>query len=651
MTISSTIIEPKIVNPVSPFEQLEAKGHRFAKPSKWKTFELNDGTIVRNTIRTLRRSRNITDIYGFDTETFRGTCRLLCCSDGSNKYLLKPTLKECLDFLFYEASRNNAYRFFYNIDFDYNAIIKLFNEYEPSRTEVIRRLDKGIEQEIYGYRISYIKNVMLTIRKGKKKVVITDLFRIFRMSLNSASLEFLKNEQKDKIDGERLNNSLSYWYNYEKEIIKYCIQDCMLVKKLGLIFLEHLEKAKIEKPIYLCSPASLSKQHFRRKSYIPSLSEIPKEIIQIGYDAYYGGRFEIVRKGTFDKIYNYDVNSEYPDIIANLLSFKYGLWIYYDRTKIKKLPEKECFGYFYCKLVIPDDNLISTIPVRYKGMIRFPNGIHENWYTWYDLDLMREFIVDIKEAYIYEGSNVEYKPFDSEIKHIFKKKAEYKNKNKIMYMIFKLTMNALYGCFFEIHNNEQSDGSIERTTGILFNSVNASMITAFGRWKILKDVWNVRDELVGFHTDSILSEIPLDKYLEIGNGLGEWNLEAEGKGFIINTGMYQINDVKGKYIKTRGVPIRYIKDWFAFSESNGHLAFKEFYIKRMTKLGQALIQFKNLDMVNIMYDNKKTININSDKKRTWYRNFKDFNDVLSTNIGSLPLVYAGDVMIPNPIFM
>ena len=645
-----TQIKQNIVNPIFPFDQLEAKGHRFAKPTKWKTFELKDGTVVINNIRTIRRSRHIDDVYGYDTETYRGTCRLLCCSDGSIKSLLKPSFKECLDFLFINASRNNAYRFFYNIDFDYNAILKLYNEYEPSRTEIIRRLDKGMEYEINGYRISYIKGVMLTLRKGRKKVVITDLFRIFKMSLNSASIEFLKNEQKNVIDGERLNVSLSYWKRNEKNIIDYCVQDCLLLKKLGLIFLEHLEKAEIEKPLYLCSPASLSKQHFRKKSWIPSISEIPKEILQIGYDAYYGGRFEIIRKGTFDKLYNYDVNSEYPEIIAKLPSFKYGLWIYYDN--LEKLPDKECFGYFYAELRIPDWNLISTIPVRYKGMIRFPNGIHEGWYTWYDLDLMREFIREIKECYIYEKSKSEYLPFDYEIKHIYKKKAEYKNKNKIMYMIFKLTMNALYGCFYEIHDNEQSDGSIERTTGILFNPVNASMITAFGRWKILKDVWNVRDNLVGFHTDSILSEIPLENYLDIGDGLGKWNLEAKGKGFIINTGMYQINDVvKGKYIRTRGVPLKYIGDWFEFAEKNKNLSSKEFKIYRMVKLGQALREYKNLDMVNIMKDNKKTININSDKKRTWFKSFDDFNEVLTSNVGSLPLIYYSENMIPNPMFM
>ena len=115
------------VKPVFPFEQLERKGYVFARPSKWKSFRLDDGTFVRNNIRYLKCSRFIDDVYGYDTETYKGKCRLICCSDGSNNYLLKPTFLECLDFLFYNASRNTAYRFFYNIDFDYNAILKLFD--------------------------------------------------------------------------------------------------------------------------------------------------------------------------------------------------------------------------------------------------------------------------------------------------------------------------------------------------------------------------------------------------------------------------------------------------------------------------------------------------------------------------------------------
>lgn len=606
----------------------------------WKFHKLNDGTFIFNNSKFITKDYNIFDVIGFDTETYQGTCRLLCRSDGLIKHTsIEPTFKECLDFMFYNASKSLVWRFFFNIDFDINAILKTIDLPPFCKESVIRAIDKGLVVQFDKYSIQYIKGVMFIIKKGKKKVVITDLFRIFRMSLNKASLDFLKNEQKDKINAKMLNKSIKYWNDNIKNIIKYCIQDCKLVKKLGLEFLKYLKKSEIAIPKYLCSPASLSKADFRLNCYIPKLSQIPKFIIQIGYDSYYGGRFEVLKRGTFEKMYNYDINSEYPDIIRKLPSFKYGAW-----KKIKEIPEKECFSYFHVILDIPQDNYISTIPLRYKGMIRFPNGAIQGWFTWYDLDLMRDFIVEILEGYIYLPSKFEYYPFKKRIEQLYNLKAEYKDKNKIMYMIFKLAMNALYGCFFEKHKRYKKDGKSNSVVGVLFNPVYASFITAFGRWSIIKPIWTIKEKIIGFHTDSILSMIPLDKYLNkystgIGKGLGQWSLEASGKGYIINTGMYQINDIKGNIVKTRGIPKKYIKDWFKFAKKNKRLKKKKFYIKRMVKLSQALIQFKDkggIDMVNIMFDNQKTVNINSDKKRHWYNEFISFNRTLTENIDSLP---------------
>ena len=54
-----------------------------------------------------------------------------------------------------------------------------------------------------------------------------------------------------------------------------------------------------------------------------------------------------------------------------------------------------------------------------------------------------------------------------------------------------------------------------------------------------------------------------------------------------------------------------------------------------------------------MIDNKKSVNLNSDSKRCWNRDFIDFNDSLLHSINSLPymVVLDDDVLdiYPNPL--
>ena len=371
---------------------------------------------------------------------------------------------------------------------------------------------------------------------------------------------------------------------------------------------------------------------------------MPQEIQEIALKTYYGGRFELIKRGSFKEAFLYDINSQYPEFIKNLPSLKFGMWL-----SINYLPVKPCIAYFLATLVIPDDNLISTIPVKHKGIVKFPNGYIRKWLTWYDLDLMREHIIEIEKGYIYKESPFEYKPFRNRILFHFKQKAKWKGKNDLMYMIHKLTMNALYGCFVEMHDKE-IEGVNQKVAGMLFNSVYASQITAFGRWSVLKEVWYEKEYIIGIHTDSILTDKKMN--LSISKKIGEWSFEGSGKLFIINTGMYQLNAQK-PILKTRGIPKKYIKDWFKFAGWYYKENSKEFIINRMLKISQALVQNKCLDNVNIMVDAKKSVNINSDRKRNWFREFTDFKDTLKNNISSLPYIAILDndtcELHPNPI--
>lgn len=655
---------------------------------KSKDFTLNTkkGIIhVKNRKHFIKSSFKIEHCISYDTETYQGKCRLLSRGDtrGKTASIFKPTFLQCLEFLLYNASHKGFYRTFFNMDFDVSAILKLlYEELEDKEIadKLIEELYKGKEIEIAGFKLSYISRRLFIIKKGKISVKFTDIWAFYHSKLEDACQDNLNTGKLKEVDAARLNEDWDYWLEVLDETIEYCERDALLTAKLTELRKDSLQKVDIELPKFLCSYASVSKQNFRKKCNIPSITCNPSKILEIAMNTYYGGRFEINRKGSFDNLHLYDIVSEYPTKIKELPSFKYGIW-----KKVEEIAEKETYGFYYVKLNIPKLCRIPTIPVKKRsGILTFPYGQFIDWYTWHDLDLMREYIEEIYEAYEYIESEGEYRPFKKEIEHMIKVKTKIKNKIKrlknipkkvreltSMYDSVKGGMNALYGCFVEC--NKDYDGNIH--AGTLFNPINATFITSYGRWKIIKDIpEEKREYIVAFHTDSITTIVDISDSLDLGTDLGKWEYEKYGKGCILGTGLYQI----GKSVKTRGFKkksinsdyiefftmlskiskskdVGYIKKFSDFFKNLGFTKdeikeiinhFQEYEnitdlpvkSKRMFKIREAMIRRGySIEDVNKMFEEIKYVSLNGDTKRNWNDNFENCEDFLSRNIGSKPM--------------
>lgn len=596
-----------------------------------KYIYLYDGLKVRNTVRKINKEVDKSNCLCLDSETYKGHCRLL--ADSDSRYILEPTFKECLDFLMYRYNDNSIYRFFFNIDFDISAIMKLNKD-----KEFLDKVSHGYTTKFQDYEIYWINGKMFSLKRKNHKVVYTDINSFLHMSLNKAVKKYVdSNLGKDKIDGNLLNTSLEYWDDNLNDIIQYCIKDCKLTQYVGNIFIESLKKAEIVLPKYLVSSASLSKSHFRKHCNFPSIQFIPKKILNIAWKTYHGGRFELLDRGYFKKLFCFDVNSEYPDFMRLLPSFKYGIW-----KQIDYLTNQPSFSLINATLIIPKEVRISTITNKLpNGMNIWANGYQNGWFTWYDLDLMRDYIKDINDCWIYVPSSKEYYPYEQEINNLYAKKRHFKYvlNEHTLELVVKLTMNAKYGTNIEKHTRLNKYGKEIYESGILFNSVYGTFITGYGRWKILKDIHRNNWKYIhGFHTDSVITSKFLNE-LDLGKELGQWSLETNEngiQGILLNTGQYQIGNDK---CKTRGIPKKYIKNWFRFLRKRKLEGLQEiqFTVNRMLKIREALKQHK-IERMNEMKDTKKTIRINSDKKRTWNDDFIDFHDILERNIASLPLI-------------
>jgi len=632
----------------SPKEISKRLGYLY--PEYQRKVKLSNGLEIKNRKQFITKTYKKDYVLAYDTETYEGTCRLLARNTEVNNYVLNPTFIECLRFLMYKANKTNGYRFFYNIDFDVSAILKLWDSKGSKVREkwILRKIEwlkNGIEIKYGKYSLKWLKGRMFIVKDlvRKKSVVFTDLFNFFHLGLNKVAKKYLNQTKISNINGNKLNTSLAYWNKRKKDIIEYCVQDCFLTAKLGNYLIESIERSELPLPRCLVSSASLSKQYFRLNCHISCNRVIPKRIVQIAYDTYYGGRFEMFKRGYFKRLFLYDINSQYPSFIRDLPSMREGVW-----KSTKYVPKKPCLAYFKVKVKIPRDYKIPTIPIYHKGVNKFPVGTITKWMTWFDLDLIRDYIVKVYEGYIFKKAPKSYKPFKKAIDNLFAKKQEFKGKCELEYNLTKLCMNALYGCFIETHKIQDIMGNNNLNAGIMFNSVYASQITAFGRWSVIKDVPRDKyDNIIAIHTDSLISNIPLDDYLTLDLELGNWSKECEGKGIVLNTGMYQI----GYLVKTRGVPKRYIKNWLRFCLKNQIYLKKSFIIEHMRKLSEGLIRDKSLINVNTMMIDKRTVNCNSDTKRDWFSDFNSFQEVLTKFIDSYPYYCYDDEsdLHPNPL--
>ena len=635
----------KSMNAVYPNNKIK----HYYKPytlSMNKNFNPNDfenRIKYKSRIIQLKKIYKCDKIIAFDTETFRGICRLLCRSEvdlrNNKSVIYKPSFDSCINYLTFLIDKPNIYRFMFNLDFDISAILKLYPY--KNKDWFIDKLSKGITMKYqntrHSYEFTWIRGKFFKIKniERQKCIIITDLANFYNLGLGKLAKKYL-NIRKDKIDGKRLNTSLYYWLNHKKAIIKYCIKDCNITKDLAQLVIDIIEKYNLRLPKLLVSPASISKQFYRFKNFITGMKHIPIKIAQIGYNCYYGGRFEVLKRGTFQKGFLYDIVSQYPYFIKDLPDMFNGFWFEY--KDLKELPEKQCIGYFLCQINIPKNEILPTLPIKYKGLVCFPNGYFYDWFTWFDLDLVRNYIISIKKAYIYQCNGNNFKPFYDKTLELFgKKKSIDKKKNEMAYNIVKLTHNGIYGSFIEKHQNiyldKHNNEYIKHKGGIMFNPIYASQITAFGRWSVIKDIpKDKRHHIIAIHTDSIITDIDMSEYLSIGNKLGCWNLEAKGKLTIIATGIYQIDVI----VKTRGIPKKYIKDWFDFYKKYKYKKKKKFKIKRMKKVRECIIQDKSVIYMNVMFDFERSIKCNSDIKRTWYSEFENFNDLSKRQITSLP---------------
>lgn len=607
----------------------------------------------------LKKNKKIKEVIGFDTETEKGKCFLISYYEKEVNKKIKyiRNFDDIIKFMFSHQFRNTI-NFFYNLNYDFQAIIK---HIPMNNLRELAKYDKTIYKKIL---ISYLPNKAFTLSYNKHNVKFFDIAQFYNyLSLNKAGKKYIglkkDNLEENLIDiknlsAERYLEDLQYKYYIDK----YLFLDVKITKLLGQKLYEMMKPYIIPKAFY--SQATFSQQYFlenlKRKVSLPS-----KSILQYALSSYQGGRFEVFKRGYFEKSYIMDIKSAYPHKIIKIPNLTTGEW-----KKSKEYEPESLISIYKINTNIYD---MKISPLKYQlenNLMIYPIGEYKNIYiNKQEIELLQElgFNYKIDSAYHYFDKDPEFPYLFLEDFYDLKEKYKQEGKNELSW-IPKIMMNGFYGKMIQLNpklvftkeykgNKNLYDvvspkGELiyiyrKYEGGKLFNPIVANEITANTRVQLFKAVQKDTEKIIGFQTDSIISEKKLN--LDYSDKLGSWELERKGELVILGSGIYQVLGNRPMK-KLRG----FSKNMDLYKILNDNLDSKSieinltrnFKLKKTMKMqnyNDKIINDKEkMRLFNLIKGEIKSININFDKKRIWDRNFEDCYDVLNNNIDSKPII-------------
>lgn len=594
--------------------------------------------VIMNQTRHKTKQKRIDNHIGYDTETINGYCKLICNSEGDYLYYAdndysddNEIILEILSFLSKNAGKS-ALRWFYNINYDFRAIIK----YLPNDTLI--DLYNNNECTYEGFKISYLPAKFFRIEKNKHSNTFFDVSHFYQGGLDYNAKIYLNSSKIEDIDRKILGSNKNYWNDKKYKIIDYCIQDCKLTAGLGDLFYKNLWKEIEFNPKNPFSAGSISQEYFINNSrFIPTIHGIPDKILMLHQNFYRGGRIEILKRGFFKKLESYDLKSAYPSIMLDLLDYTNGKWIQSNEY------DEKIHGIYRIRYKWLNDS-IGVFPQTIDNLTIYPNIISDYYETVInekELIFLESHLNDC-EYDIIEGYQfipfLEKYPYRECILNLFEQKeiAE-KEGDKNKRMIYKLFINSIYGKTAEAIYNKND---CKFHAGRLYNPIYCNRITSLTRLKLLEASYEIGNSVVGFSTDSILTEKPISNKF-IANKLGCFTHEYTAfDSVVLMSGIrfIQTEEDEDKKISQKVRGFSNDINLKELLEANKDEDIIKTVINKPLTLFQGLA-YNNLtkDDINIFTPVIKELNINGDYRRVWNETFKNAGECLTKRIESIPI--------------
>jgi hypothetical protein len=579
--------------------------------------------------------------YGLDTETPLGK---LGCIATNEEVVEATTFEEVITFLTKKKHRSAIFWTF-NLQFDVEHLLKTSNDkqfLEDIYYEGVRR--PGVSY--MGCTFQYIPRKLFKICKNGMCGTFYDIAQFFNgAGLDKASKQYLNLGGKlPDVDAKKIGEEPGYYRKNLDLVLKYCQRDAQLTLDLAKI----VEGTFTGNGISFRTPisqAKISEMYVRDHYKYPKVPDSLKEAHSWAHKSYHGGLFWTLQRGYFHQpLYSFDINSAYPAVMATLPHWGNGEFKWVESPSPKEDGWKpNVYGWYACEFNCPwipmeefKDGYTIDICFRDKELnlvvnpkrIIYPNGNRRAVVTKAEYEWMKahnyncRFITGLEWHFKQEKYT---SPFEWMPKMYKKRKEIVKtDKTGMLQYALKILLNGLYG----------KTAQAKKGMGILTNFFYASYITAITRLQVAEVALKNLSDVIEIATDSVTLTSDISAEIPISKDLGAWGLDTYEEGLFIGSGMRQEWRTLGGESVTyaRGLTDKRDFDLLAFlTRYRGeHEAW--FTRKRPIHLGEMIVHHKALkyEDLGVFTSVRKRLNVNTDKKQKWRRDYVDFGDFLDS---------------------
>lgn len=392
-------------------------------------------------LKPLRSKVKVKDFVVFDTETLGDTSEFYICGikdkDGFTTYFKKEAaIQHLLD------PHIKGLRVCTNLSYDFNV---LFQD-QPVWFE-FKKIMKGSDY------------VFCSLKRGHKTITFIDAF-----SFGSFSVK----KQGELVGKGKLGEPHAFGRkprNLEEleELLEYNNMDCEVTYDFMRLIQRGINELGGELKATIASSAlNIYRHRYMTRNFRKESSRYPG-INKMIYAAYYGGRTEAFKRGTFKSVKIFDMNglfswaqlNEYPD--PNTARYRSE-----GNQKMIRLFE----GISTVNITSPLLNR-PFLPIHGKKLL-FPIGTWTGTYTHKELNFAMSIGYTINKVYDTLYYTRTFYPFNDFITDTYNKRLGYQAKHSSLERVMKIISNALYGKWGQRRLNDIE--FIKREPGMVYPS-------------------------------------------------------------------------------------------------------------------------------------------------------------------------------------